>query len=1165
MKGSAYRFALSVAALASCPLFAQSDSATAWVRHAPTVNAVVEGSLQQMTGESATLNSGAAITGDLLVPGTPTLKINGSSSTFGGTVEGTGSSTPTGYTITLNGNSRLGHLRTRIDPIAFPIVAAPPAPAGTRSVSLNNSGQSPGDFATLKNLTLNSNVGPIAVPAGVYGDFTANSGSSFTLGVAGATTAAVYAFQHLTLNSNSQLNVVGPVLITVANSVAINGSLAGVAAHPEWLALQFSSGGLTLNSNVTVYGYVLAPNGTVTINSQSLLAGGLTADRLTVNGSGTLRVLAPATNQPPVVSLTAPATGAQFIAPAAFTLAASASDPDGTVAKVEFYQGTTKLGEALAAPYQLALTGLTAGSYTFKARAIDNSNAATDSAAVTITVGVNQPPIVSLTSPTTGTTLIAPATVTLAATASDSDGTIAKVEFYQGAAKLGEDLAAPYQFSAPALAVGSYTFTARAIDNGNAAADSSAVTINVVSPPNQPPVVSLTSPAAGASFFAPATINLTAAASDPDGTIAQVEFFQGAMNLGATTVSPYAFSVNVAAGSYVFKARATDNFGAATESMPINVSVIGINQSPTVALTSPASGATYNAPATIPLAASANDPDGSVAKVEFFQGTTKLGESVVAPFAFTWTGMLPGSYALSAKATDNEGATSLSTAAAVTVQATIPFTSNFDDAEGYVLGPLNGQGGWAVMGSADYGSADHFTGTRCVVIAATTPATQVSHSFPNGIGHSLVLIDFYAKLVAGSDPTTASRVQGDGATVALVQTGSQAEVQVLNGNGAGGGVWQPTGLKVSIAANGQAVDWLRLTLREDYATMRWDLYANGRLIAANLGFSDNSITAFSKVTFTGSTATPELLDDFLVAFDNPLFADTDKDGMDDAWEIANGLNPALNDRDGDKDGDGLTNIREYLLGLRADKASTYDDGIPDGLRVSLGLSLTGPTIDTAPPSAPTNVAATAAALNVALTWTASTDNIGVAGYFIYRGGVLLNATAIQATAFADVVPSAGTIYPYEVKAVDIAGNFSPPTSVQVNIPAPDADGNGLPDDWELRYFGHTGTDPNADDDGDGVSNRQEYQNGTSPTDFYNGIMPIYEAVNSGRPDSDARLALSVRKPDGTPWPNAPVMFQITAGDRRLSPTTGGPSYGETVLVRADSNGVAQCYLEPMRQ
>ncbi|MCU6550994.1 Ig-like domain-containing protein, partial [Klebsiella pneumoniae] len=70
----------------------------------------------------------------------------------------------------------------------------------------------------------------------------------------------------------------------------------------------------------------------------------------------------------------------------------------------------------------------------------------------------SQPPTVALTAPTLESVLTAPATVTLAATAADSDGTVAKVEFYNGATKLGEDTTAPYELAASNLPAGRYDF-----------------------------------------------------------------------------------------------------------------------------------------------------------------------------------------------------------------------------------------------------------------------------------------------------------------------------------------------------------------------------------------------------------------------------------------------------------------------------------------------------------------------------------------------------------------------------------------------------------------------------------------------------------------------------------------------------------------------------------
>ncbi len=255
---------------------------TVLVRHAPTLNGRLDGSLEMLFGESTTLNGGASVSGDLLVPGTPDVRLNGLPR-YGGTVDGGGSASPTGYTITLNGQAALRHVVRRTDPVSFPAVAPPPVPTGTRDVVLNGPGQGAGDFTSVRNLTLNSGVGLITLPPGTYGNLTANGGSGFVLGVAGATAPAVYNLQGLTLNGNSQLQVIGPVVLTVANALFVNGAV-GSAAHPEWLSLGVAIGGLTVNGNGRVDGFVAVPSSPAMVNGT--LHGGLVADRLSVNGGG---------------------------------------------------------------------------------------------------------------------------------------------------------------------------------------------------------------------------------------------------------------------------------------------------------------------------------------------------------------------------------------------------------------------------------------------------------------------------------------------------------------------------------------------------------------------------------------------------------------------------------------------------------------------------------------------------------------------------------------------------------------------------------------------------------------------------------------------------------------------------------------------------------------
>lgn len=279
--------------------------------------------------------------------------------------------------------------------------------------------------------------------------------------------------------------------------------------------------------------------------------------------------------------------------------------------------------------------------------------------------GANIAPAVSITSPTNNATFTAPANISIQASASDSDGAITKVEFFNGSTKLGEATSSPYMFGWNNVPAGSYTLTARATDDDEAATTSAPVNITVGQTVNTPPTVSITSPTNGTVFTAPATFTLQASASDNDGSISQVEFFVGSASVGVDASSPYSAAVSsLAAGNYNLAAVATDDDGAkATNS----VSII-VNNPPTVSITSPTNNSVFTAPADVTLQASASDADGAIAKVEFYNGATKLGEDTSSPYRFNWNGVSAGSYSLTAKAIDSHNAMATSSPIAVIVR-----------------------------------------------------------------------------------------------------------------------------------------------------------------------------------------------------------------------------------------------------------------------------------------------------------------------------------------------------------------------------------------------------------------------------------------------------------------------------------------------------------------
>ena len=146
-------------------------------------------------------------------------------------------------------------------------------------------------------------------------------------------------------------------------------------------------------------------------------------------------------NIAPSVVITSPIMNSSFTASANITITANATDADGSISMVEFYNGSTKIGSKSAAPYSFTWNNVAAGTYSLTVVATDNLNAKTISSAISISVNngttsVNQPPVIKISNPSKGNKYENPATITIDAVASDPDGTISKVEFYSGTDKL---------------------------------------------------------------------------------------------------------------------------------------------------------------------------------------------------------------------------------------------------------------------------------------------------------------------------------------------------------------------------------------------------------------------------------------------------------------------------------------------------------------------------------------------------------------------------------------------------------------------------------------------------------------------------------------------------------------------------------------------------------
>ena len=359
-------------------------------------------------------------------------------------------------------------------------------------------------------------------------------------------------------------------------------------------------------------------------------------------------------NQPPITKLTV-SPGAVATVPAIVSLSATATDADGTVARVEYYVGSDLVGTTYAAPHTMNYPVTVAGTYAFRAVAYDNLGMPGSSSTVNLTAGTtvtNQPPIVTM-SVSPGS-LPSPGPITLTATAIDNDGTVVKVSFYENGSKLADVAAPPFQFTYNATTAKLYRFSAIAFDDKGATASTPQTAVQVGSLVNAAPKVTLS--ASPGSLAAPGNITLTATATDDDGTIAKVRFYQNGTKIVDVNSAP--FTTTYAAPSnaiYKFTAVATDNQGATGTSADVNVSVgQTTNIAPKVSMS--VSNTQIAFPGTVTMTATASDDDGTIARVRFYQNGTQRADITTPPYTFAYTTTVPGVYKFKATAFDNKGA-----------------------------------------------------------------------------------------------------------------------------------------------------------------------------------------------------------------------------------------------------------------------------------------------------------------------------------------------------------------------------------------------------------------------------------------------------------------------------------------------------------------------------
>ncbi|QRN92813.1 S8 family serine peptidase [Archangium violaceum] len=365
----------------------------------------------------------------------------------------------------------------------------------------------------------------------------------------------------------------------------------------------------------------------------------------------------------PAPYISSPVQNAQ-VGGAAVRISATASDSISGVDRVEFFADGTLIGTATSAPYEVSWnsTSVVDGAHTLTAKGYDHAGNVSTSNSVAVTTD-NTLPDAALTSPTQG--MFLRGSVVLTGTASDNQ-TVSKVEFYRGTTLINSDTSAPYSvgWNTTTLADGAQTLTVKAYDKAGNVRTSAGVGVTI---DNTAPTTAISTPAENARIRG--TVPVSATASDTVG-VERVEFYAGTTLLGTATTAPYAVSWNttsVANGTFTLTTRAYDAVGNVAVSAGRTVTVD--NTAPTVAITSPANGATLSSLSlSTTIQASASDNVG-VTQVVFYDGATVMGTDTSAPYSVSWNLLTApkGTHTLTARAYDAAGNVTLSAPISVKV------------------------------------------------------------------------------------------------------------------------------------------------------------------------------------------------------------------------------------------------------------------------------------------------------------------------------------------------------------------------------------------------------------------------------------------------------------------------------------------------------------------
>jgi chitodextrinase len=380
----------------------------------------------------------------------------------------------------------------------------------------------------------------------------------------------------------------------------------------------------------------------------------------------------------------------------------------------------------------------------------------------------------------------------------------------------------------------------------------------------------------------------------------------------------------------------TCSFVSPSGSPSDRVTTCSSNIPPTCSFVSPAPDSSVTIGVPLDIRATASDPDGSVDYIDFSDDEISMQRGAGPLFERSYSPTGIGVHRLTVVATDHTGDSSTPFERLIRV---LPHASgyqcDFEPTDGLNSGSLSEQRGWVVsQGCADI-AADLSGSNRVALRAGLVPPVLEQVFGSRGDNPSLVWADLIVKPFAGDSASTATFLELDSGLLAFVSNGSIGQFHYLDGDGAGGGHWKAIETPFALESGGVTCEFVRVSVRLDYLTKQYSVYLDGKLAVTRAHFRFGAANYFSWLAFNGNLTRDVWLDEVRVGPNCPLFDDRDLDGLDDTWELGNGLSVGSVDAASDLDGDGLSNQDEFARGTKPQTRDSDGDGFEDGVEVDL--------------------------------------------------------------------------------------------------------------------------------------------------------------------------------------------------------------------------------------